>query len=313
MLIGLLLPAVQSARKVARRAKCANNLKQIGLALHNYHAAHGCFPEKFTTFRHKVEPPSSVPTQYFSAHVRLLPYLDQVVLYSAVNFEVEPWPVPMAVPHPSNATVYNMTLDGFICPSDPSWFPRSHGNNYRGNLGVGPAWGMSGEQVDSGNGFFTSPGYTRDSSFPDGMSHTVAFSERLRGTGVAGQGAPERDFGDLGPYPYAADRDADFALGWCRVAAQPGRFPMFIESGATWFLSDSMYTYYNHAQEPNGVIPDSLSYAYNPTWGISTARSWHRGGVNALMADGSNRFVSERIERRVWRALGTRNEGEMVE
>ena len=315
VLAGLLLPAVQSAREAARRARCASNLRQIGIALHSYHDVNQCFPEQFTTYHRQVEPPPVVPHQFISAHVRLLSHLGYEPLYSAVNFQVEPWPEPTPGPcdYPANLTVFDTSLDVFLCPSDGVSSSSSHGNNYRGNAGVGPAWIISGEQSDSGNGFFTSPGPTRAASFPDGLSHTVAFGERLRGSGGTGRAAVERDFGDLGPYPYAAERDANFALGWCRVAARSGLFPEFTGAGATWFISDKMYTYYSHAQEPNGAIPDSLNYVYNPAWGVATARSWHPGGVNALMGDGSIRFVSERIERDVWRGLGTRNGGELIE
>ena len=143
------------------------------------------------------------------------------------------------------------------------------------------------------------------------MSHTFAYSERLVGTWVPGTLAPDRDYSDLSPYVFSTERDADYALAACRLASAGG-FPFWRQGGLTWLYGGFLYTGYCHAQEPNGAIPDGLNQRFDP-WGISTARSLHPGGVNALMADGSVRFVSESITRQVWRGLGTRNGGELVE
>lgn len=78
-------------------------------------------------------------------------------------------------------------------------------------------------------------------------------------------------------------------------------------------LAGRKNTTYCHAQEPNGPIPDGFSPSYSDGWGITTARSWHRGGVNVLMGDGGVRFVRDTIDRRVWRGLGSRNGFELVE
>jgi prepilin-type processing-associated H-X9-DG protein len=123
--------------------------------------------------------------------------------------------------------------------------------------------------------------------------------------------ATDRDFGDLSPYVFSTERDADYALAACRLASA-NNFPFWRQGGLTWFLSGFLYTGYCHAQEPNGSIPDGLNRSFTPS-GISTARSQHPGGVNALMADGSVRFVSETIARKVWRGLGTRYGDELVE
>ncbi len=318
LLTALLLPAVQAAREAARRARCANNLKQIGLALQDYHADHNSFPYETTEFRL----PRVLSTQPgihegYSALARLLPYMDRQPLYSSLNFGVEAHPGP-TTPRLENSTAFETTLSFYLCPSDGAERLRTHGNNYRGNFGVGPAPNTSAESPDGGNGFYNLPMTLRAASFTDGLSHTVAYSERLRGSGVnaqidPGSAKPERDFGDLGisikPSPF--ERDADYALAWCRVAAATA-FPSFTNGGYTWLISKRATTTYCHAQEPNGPIPDAIP-GVPQAWGIVTARSWHRGGVNALMADGSVRFVRDGISRRVSRALGTRNGGELVE
>lgn len=313
LLIALLLPAVQSAREAARRAQCVNNLKQIGLALHAYEAAHQSFPLNWGEPR--VDPergrPWVIGSRPYSALTRILPHLDQEALYAAINFEVETFPSDQAslFPFPQNQTAYTTRVASYLCPSDGASTPSAHGCNYRGNYGVGPGPGTNSENYDSGNGFYTSPGVLGPRSFPDGLSHTVAYGERLRGTGEGGGLVPARDFGNIRVMMYCTDRDADYALECSRLAATRD-FPVSRRAGFTWFHGDFECAAYNHAQQPNGRIPDAVG-----RWGsgIVTARSLHSGGVNALMADGSVRFVDDSISRKVWRALGTRNGGELVE
>ncbi len=313
LLVSLLLPAVQAAREAARRMRCANNLKQIGLALQGYHSAIGTFPINWRNdlFAPQGNPPNTI-ARPFSALTRLLPYLEQVPLYDSINFSVQNYPdnTNGTFSFPQNRSAYATTLDVFLCPSDGALSPTPFGCNYRGNYGVGPAPGTTRETFDSGNGFYTFYSVLSAASFPDGLSHTVAYSERLRGSGAGGGLSPERDFGDINVLPYCTDRDADYALSCCRLASANG-FPAFRTAGSTWFLGDFECTAYNHAQEPNGRVPDAIMR--NSWIGIVTARSHHPGGVNCLMADGSLRFVNETIARKVWRGLGTRNGDELVE
>lgn len=314
LLAGLLMPAIQSAREAARRVQCANNLKQIGIALAAYHAVINCFPVDFNYYA--TFPQSSNSTgrvQMLSSLSRILPYMDQTALFNSINYSVEADPHPQGIyPDPTHITAYTTTVQTFLCPSDA--LSGSGSNNYRGNVGVGPSVAVSAEAPDSGNGFFIYPGYTTAASFPDGLSHTAAFSERLRGTGNVDQARPERDLSATDGVPYCLERSADYSLDCCRVASRTA-FPAFTQAGWTWLFSGRMYTTYCHAQEPNGSIPDGASKFnfHSGGWGVTTARSWHRGGVNVLMADGSTRFVSEHVQRPVWRALGSRNGGELVE
>lgn len=314
LLIALLLPAVQSAREAARRAQCVNNLKQIGLALHAYEAAHGSFPLNMGA--HRIDPERGLPwvigSRVYSALTRILPQLDLHPLYASINFEVETFPSDRTsvFPFPQNQTAYATRLSVYLCPSDGVETPTTHGSNYRGNYGVGPMPSTTAENYDSGNGFYTYPGVLGPRSFPDGLSHTVAYSERLRGTGEGSGLAPARDFGDIQVMMYCLDRDADYALQCARLAATRP-FPASRGAGLTWFYGDFGCASYNHAQEPNGRIPDAI--LTGPYWGVITARSLHPGGVNACMADGSVRFVGDSTSRAVWRALGTRNGGELVE
>lgn len=313
LLIAMLIPAVQSARESARRIQCANNLKQIGLALHAYHEVNQVFP---INWRGDLYSPDGVPkgtvARPFSALTRLLPYLEHRSLYSSINFSVQNHPVNVGgvFPFLANQTAHLTRVAVFLCPSDSATTPTNYGCNYRGNYGVGPAPGTLIQTYDSGTGFYNFPAVLSAASFPDGLSHTASYGERLRGSGVNGGLRVERDFGEIRVLPSCAERDADYALLCCRLASSRG-FPAYRNAGFTWFLGDFECTAYSHAQEPNGPIPDAIT---RNSWdGIVTARSWHAGGVNTLMADGAVRYVTDSVARKAWRAIGTRNGDEIVE
>lgn len=322
LLMALLLPAVQAAREAARRAHCVNNLKQIGLALHNYQSVQGTFPLNWAPGR--VDPVRGLPWgiggRPYSALSRLLPHLDQQPLYSAINFEVETFPDREHPnrPFPENLTAFTATVAGYLCPSDSGTTPTAYGTSYRGNYGLGAAPATSAETRDCGVGFFSGHGVLRPGDFTDGLSHTVAYGERLRGSGDEGGTSPARDFGNLLVLEFCETGGADYSLRCSRLAASQASFPLSRQAGIYWFIGDFQCGAYNHAQEPNGRIPDAVSPEVNSLWGgvvcgIVTARSAHPGGVNSLMADGSVRFTGNSIARAAWRGLGTRNGGELVE
>ncbi len=316
VLIALLLPAVQSAREGARRAQCASSLRQIGIALHAYHDANNCFPSTITS---SVDPGHRyvVYRGLYSIQLRLLPFLEQGPLFNAMNFAVGTTPVDgyavglhtdddltlIAI----NSTVSTTRLGLFLCPSDVER-PDAPGNSYRANVGVGPWAPTTAEYWDSGNGFFQEVYTTSAAEVPDGLSHTVAFSERLMGSGGPAT-APDRDY-FMAP---GLVLSADDLLQGCRIAARPGAVGGFNAGGKWWFWVGRDQTQYSHTQPPNGIIPDCLFGGVTPPAGMSTARSHHPGGVNALMGDGSGRFVTETIRQEVWRGLGTRNGGELVD
>jgi prepilin-type processing-associated H-X9-DG protein len=308
----LLLPAVQAAREAARRIQCARNLGQIGQALHSYHSVNNCFPIDWADYSYRPGlglGPVPGPLQYYSSAVRLLPYLDQVPLFSSMNFTLEYFGTSPI--NPGNATCYGTSLGVFLCPSDSGSGLIHRRNNYRVNNGIGPSVSTTLETWDSGNGFASYPNLVTVSSFQDGLSRTAAYSERLSGSG--GQARPERDFSDVGPLGIPCmSGDADLALA-CSRAASRVAFPAFSNAGESWILTGRLHTIYCHAQTPNGPIPDALEMEFPTGWGVATARSWHRGGVNVLMGDGSVRFVHDGIASRVWRGMSSRSGGEIVE
>jgi prepilin-type N-terminal cleavage/methylation domain-containing protein/prepilin-type processing-associated H-X9-DG protein len=317
ILAALLLPAIQSAREAARRAQCTSNLRQIGLGLNAYYSAYDRFPYDFPYLANAPWASQSWPKterdQYCSVIVRMLPYLDQSPLFAGVNFSFETHAISYPAVHPANVTVAGTAIGILWCPSDELSFP-PNGTNYRANYGVGPQPMQNAEGPDSGNGFLTFPSCLSASSFADGLSTTVAFSERLKGSGQFSPKNAERDLGNLDAVPYGSMNTADYALSACALASVLD-FPKFVDAGYGWFLSGRTYTTYCHAQQPNGSIPDCVSAGMDGYghFGITSARSHHRGGVNALLADGSVRYVKETISRAVWRALGTRNGGEIVD
>ncbi len=316
-LIGLLLPAVEAARESARRALCSNNLRQIGLALHNYHAQYNAFPFQSTWYHPNLQPmppPCSVGVANFnfSAQVRLMPFLEQASLFNSLNVDLELCPELGFNPQRANTTALNVRLAGLICPSDGvAMAGAGYPTSYRGNVGVGPVPSTSSEHPDSGNGFFPFQDRFPAALVTDGLSSTVAFSERVVGSGNVRSASPSRDFGDSS-FNRGSFLTADLALDVCRLAAARPEFPLSRSGGYRWYNATREDAYYCHAQEPNGSIPDALVYPGDVS-GIVTARSFHPGGVNALMGDGSARFVAGSIHRDVWRALGTRAGGELVE
>lgn len=321
ILIGLLLPAVQSARAAARQAHCRSNLRQIGLALHAYHESNNSFPIAINSIVARVAPGRNrmAYAGYYSFHTRLLPALDQAALFNSINFLSGTTP-PRSINYPPlkpeevagnavNSTASQAAVAVFLCPSDGGPFGSS-GNNYWGNVGVGVNPSRSYLHPDSGNGFLAEVSSTSAASIRDGLSHTAAFSERLRGSNQHPLN-PGRDFWSL---QSGLVGTADDLIVACRIA---GRAEYdregYAAAGDSWFWAGRDRTYYNHAQAPNGAVPDCLIGAFRPPPGMATARSLHPNGVHTLMGDGSVRFVSGSIAPAVWRGLGTRNGLELVD
>ena len=181
VLIALLLPAVQAAREAARRVQCVNNLKQIGIAVHNYHDQVGALPGAYLVYN----------VTSFSALSMMLPHMEQSPLYNALNFS-------LAYTDPANSTVLMADVSTFICPSDLPNPIRSRGaqTNYMADMGswivwqaaTGPNAGLPGP-----NGVFFGNSSTRFAAITDGLSNTGFFSERVMADGNNAIVSPKSD------------------------------------------------------------------------------------------------------------------------
>jgi prepilin-type N-terminal cleavage/methylation domain-containing protein/prepilin-type processing-associated H-X9-DG protein len=285
ILVGLLLPAVQAAREAARRMQCTNNLKQLALSLHNYHDAHDRFP--FASGG--TTPPSGSPG--YSAVSLLLPYLEQAPLYNSIDFKF-----PLIAPVNAPARLQEIHL--FRCPSDrPNPQPQAGGAiNYMANKGSLHWWSHP-----SQNGVFIPNVSYKFRDIIDGTSNTAAFCERPLTDGNNGVVNLRADVflgtGDPGSPDEAIEMC--YATDASNLANQ---FPLFM--GAPWMNGQHTYL---HVDTPN-----RRSCGFYPTKATMPPSSNHTGGVNLSLCDGSVRFVSEGIDRVTWRAIGSRNGGEVI-
>ncbi|OJW26912.1 MAG: hypothetical protein BGO49_21560 [Planctomycetales bacterium 71-10] len=289
LLAMLILPAVQSARESARRMSCINNLKQVGIALHGYVGTYNVFPAASNGLG-------------FSIHVQLLPWLEQGNLYDSIPMMVGATEFGPQVTNPPNQ------LAVFLCPSDPDAAGSSRMTNYAGCQG-------DGFRGPTPNGVFPEPHtvtrteHTRPGNITDGLSHTVAFSEWLLGRRYAADGptAPVR-LRTMYTSNLAGPAVAD-AMFIEKCSSLDGMQPLSDVKGATFFEGGGVSTNYNHSLPPNR--PSCLNTISSPNAGGPAAGSQHSGGVNVLLSDGHVRFQGDATAIMVWRALATRNGGEI--
>jgi len=301
------MPAVQRAREAARRAECANHLRQIGLALHLYESNTGFFPPG-SGFPFAIG--NTLRGRHFSPLVPLLPFLDYQQLFSSVNFDVETTN-PINGPA-ENRTAYSPPIELFLCPSDP-W----HAGGFAGKTNYRFCYSMGNDAppYEGGprpfNGSFPPGVYVKARDITDGLTHTVGVSEKVKGDGVETVFTPFGDVWFLGRPAIRPSLDQLITLCQGIPSLSPAHFSF---SGGSWFHGDPLWTWYNHGLTPNHPTADCSTAGRWEEGGyqLLTARSMHSGGVNVMLMDGSARFVSEAIDLRTWRALATRVGGETV-
>jgi prepilin-type N-terminal cleavage/methylation domain-containing protein/prepilin-type processing-associated H-X9-DG protein len=327
VLIALLLPAVQSAREAARRSTCVNNLKQIGLALHNYESTNNTFAPP------AVATNTGSPDQGPSFLVRIANQIEGGNLYNAFNFNN---PAVYGGTNVQNTTVRNSVVNSFLCPSDAS-SPLFSGTDYAASYGPQWNWGDTNSGAVQTGAFAYATG-SAIASFTDGMSNTVMVLEVLRGdldtkktnadaydsaTGFAGNNLSTfpADVANLRTILTSciALRTSDNGSGGLDNSTGTGNAASRQWTAAHVYWASgrvAIGAIANMALTPNSTSPDCSSWNFNNlgpnAQGIWGSRSNHPGGVNALFGDGSVKFIKNSVSETTWWAIGSKNGGEVV-
>ena len=318
VLLAILLPAVQQAREAARKTQCRNNLKQLGLALHNYMGTHQLLPPSFC-----FSVTMALPVRgSWSIHGRLLPFLEQASAYQQARLDLD-WDDPIN----QASGIPQMQFPVLVCPSDPLGrtihyagpgegyiFPVNYAFNFGTWFVFDPASNMGGD------GVFHPNSHLDTGSIADGLSNTLCTAE------VKSYQPYFRNTSDPGPVPpknssvfapFAAG--AEFKLGplqdnneghteWCDGPVH--------ESGFTTVFAPNKRVPYLHLDGRTYDIDYTSRYegtsTTQPTYAAITARSHHAGLVHSLLMDGAVRTINQSLSLSVWRALGTRNGNEFV-
>ncbi|MFI4875081.1 MAG: DUF1559 domain-containing protein [Blastopirellula sp. JB062] len=337
VLIALLLPAVQQAREAARRMSCTNNLKQLGLALHNYESTYQVFPMAGTR---DVD---------FSVQARLLPYVEQGNLQDLLDFSQVAFSGGWSgkVPNAAFAEAFETPLELFLCPSDPAPSQTTTtvsgtqykygGNNYMVSFGSGTGVNYDFHHRTDGIVYQHSSAGFRDMT--DGTSNTVVMSETVRSVGAdmtlpagetpkfpyqytlngssgvgsssdPGQGM-EATGGNWSSYTNGDGMisNPDLASFWTDFTSwRGGESPAIRGRGMSWAFTGAINSLTNGYLSPNSRVPDIVTH-----WtGYFAPRSYHPGGANVTMGDGSVRFLPDTIDLATHRALHSANGGEVL-
>lgn len=298
VLVALLLPAVQQAREAARRTQCKNNLKQLGIAAHNYHETHGSLPLN-----------ASSSLYGYSAQAQLLPFHEQANLHSLIDFTLPaqtgfPW-APMM--NPTVQPVASRPLNVMLCPSESGspFYVDSNGDTWAGsnyllNGGSGAGVNYCSREND---GLFWRGSQTKFRDITDGTTNTVFIAETLFGNrqlDTATLQDAQRQMKRVSGGPPCGP-DADTMLGMPATQYEGRR------AGA-WILSTGYHALLNGYFAPNSESPDMTHHGEV----VSGPRSLHAGGAQAVLCDGSVRFISDSVDLTTFRNAFSRNDGEVL-
>ena len=320
VLIALLLPAVQQAREAARRTQCKNNLKQLGLALHNYNDTAGRFPMAVTW---GVKNGTTWGPHHHTWLTRVLPYLDQAPLYNQFNFSVSSWDNNTANGAVTNRTLIGKQIQSMRCPSasgigDPSGGTKNVAvTDYAGCEGY-DWWqrspGGAGPENDGGvgkGGIFTCNVSSRIADISDGTSNTIMIGEVT---------APGYDVGPIQSSGLGRPRVSD---PLCRSAFIGASFTPDLSygkdhtDGSVKTQPDGTaitgwFTFGTGGGNQPYLFPPTFLAAWGPNGNWPGASSLHTGGVHYTMADGSVRFISQNIDWTLYNNICSRACGEVL-
>ena len=323
ILIGMLLPAVQQVREAARRISCANNCRQLGLAALNYESAFGGLPPSW------LQPTQGTDRAGWSVQGQLLPYLEQGNVSTHIDFSISYRAVGDVDVGGSLVDLASLRIPVLICPSeindrvrvDSAGVPDNYPLNYACNAGVWFIYGGT-ANGETGNGALQVDRLTGFAQISDGSSNTLLFSEVKAYTpyfrnGDSAPMDPPSNPGDIAGLPNDGRDDVETIR----------------KTGHTeWVDGRSHHSSFTSVFTPNTLVPltdldelitldvDWTSHQEGrdgeddpiPTFAAVTSRSFHTGGVNVTRADGSTQFFSDNIDLVTWRALSTRNGGEVI-
>jgi prepilin-type N-terminal cleavage/methylation domain-containing protein/prepilin-type processing-associated H-X9-DG protein len=312
VLIGLLLPAVQKVREAAARAACTNNLKQLGLAMHNFQSARGHFPPAFRG--------EGAPAYFdaWSALAELNPYLEQTAIYQRMDLSLPTYQstIPFNITGPNQFAV-QQTVPLFLCPSDkmqPVTIGSAYGVPVLGptNYAVCNGTGTNGGSPWDADGAFIARRALRVGDIADGTSNTAMFSESTLGEGTeSASGSPPASLQTV--YAYLSGQPLSE-----NACANAKLWNVERLRGFLWATGEIRCASYNHYLPPNAPRADCVTFDIRPgparytALGWRAARSRHSGGVNLALCDGSVRFVGDTIDLAIWQSLATRAGSEAV-
>jgi len=309
ILVSLLLPAVQQAREAARRTQCRNNLKQLGLALHNYASTHMQFPPSTIVDRDRIRQP-------WSAQAMLLPFVEGGNEYAKIDFSLGYHDAGNRSNFPPNG-IATQRIPVLLCPSEindrvrlnSAGQPEHYPLNYVMNMGRYLIFNPVGGQ--DGGGAFAPNGRIRDRDFTDGLSNTIALSE-VKAFQPRVQDAVLPVVAPTTPQSFSASVSGG----------------AFAAMGHTeWVCGRALHAGFTSLFGPNTVVPYTVNgqavdadfgssregvSASLPTYGAITSRSFHTGMVNALLMDGSVRSITSNIDLGTWQRLGDRSDGQVI-